>query len=211
MNTKRLILINALMFLIIAAVSITGYSYYIDAKTFIQTEDAKVSGDLISITSEVAGKLTEWPVAEGKKVKKGDLLGKVTMGDQTIDMIAPIAGTIVQNKGNIGQLVNAGQPLAQIVDMNKLYVVANIEETVIREVRVDQEVDVKIDWNSESKLTGNIKEVGLTTNSVFTLLPPEHSSGSYTKVVQRIPVKIELDSYPEGTIPGMNATIWIRK
>lgn len=108
-------------------------------------------------------------------------------------------------------MVAAGQTLVQMVDLNKLYIEANIEETEIKDVSVGQEVDIKIDAEEGTKIKGTVKKIGKATNSVFSLLPQQTASGDYTKVVQRIPVVIEMESYPDTVVPGMNATILIHK
>ncbi|SHF13586.1 HlyD family secretion protein [Seinonella peptonophila] len=211
MSTKRMILINTVIFIVIAAIAIGGYAYYSEAANYVKTDDAKITGDLMPVTTDTAGKITDWQGTVGKTFKKGDVIGKVALPTGTKDITAPIDGTIVQNKTNNEQLVAPGQPIAQMVDRNKLYVLANIEETSLEDVNIDQDVDIQVDATSNSKIKGKVKEIGQTTNSVFSLLPADQSSGTYTKVVQRIPVKIELDSYPEEIVPGMNATIWIHK
>ncbi|SFI72325.1 HlyD family efflux transporter periplasmic adaptor subunit [Thermoflavimicrobium dichotomicum] len=211
MKTGRLILINAVVFLVIVALGLGGYYYYFDQANYITTEDAKVAGDIVPIASEGAGKLANWKGQNGATFKQGEEVGQVAAGNQTIHITSPIEGTIVQNKALDGQLVAAGQPLAQVVNMKKLYIMANIEETAIKDVSVGQEVDIVIDAFSDTKIKGKVAQIGLTTNSTFSLLPAQNASGDYTKEVQRIPVKIEMERYPEGIVPGMNATIKIHK
>jgi multidrug resistance efflux pump len=211
MSTGRIILINTLIIIIISAVSIGGYSYYVNAANYIKTEDAKVQGDMVAVTPEVPGTITEWKGSNGSTFKKGDVIAKIQTASGTKDLVAPIDGTIVQSTGNDGATISPLQPVAQMVDMNSLYVVANIEETSLEDLSNGQEVDVTVDASPASKIKGTVKEIGMVTNSVFSLLKPDVSSGTYTKVTQKIPVKISLENYPEEVVPGMNATVWIHK
>lgn len=211
MSTKRIILINTLIIIIIAAVAIGGYSYYVNAANYVKTDDAKVQGDMIAVTPDAPGTITEWNGNTGNTFKKGDVIAKIETPSGTQDLVAPIDGTIVQSTANEGAMVSPSQPVAQMVDMNSLYVVANIEETSLEDLSNGQEVDVTVDANPASKIKGTVKEIGMVTNSVFALLKPDASSGTYTKVTQKIPVKISLENYPEEVVPGMNATVWIHK
>ncbi|SEN74881.1 efflux RND transporter periplasmic adaptor subunit [Lihuaxuella thermophila] len=211
MKTGKFLLLNALIFLVIVGLGIGGYYYYYDQQNYITTEDAKVMGDIVPVAAEAGGKLTAWNGKNGLVVAKGYVLGKVAAGNATVDVTAPSEGTIVQSKALEGQMVSPGQPLAQIVNMKKLYITANIEETSIEDVSVGQEADITVDAVNGTKIKGKVTEIGLVTNSVFSLLPQSHASGDYTKVVQRIPVKIEMENYPSGIVPGMNATVKIHK
>ncbi|MBA4493955.1 HlyD family efflux transporter periplasmic adaptor subunit [Paenactinomyces guangxiensis] len=211
MKTGRFLLLNTLIFIVIVALGIGGYYYYFNQSNYIDTEDAKVAGDVIPVSADSAGKLTEWKGQTGTVLKQGEMVGKVAVGTETKNITVPVSGTIVQSKVNEGQMVAPGQPLAQVVDMDKLYILANIEETDIKDVSVGQEVDITVDAQSDTKIKGKVTQMGLATNSVFSLLPQQNASGNYTKVVQRIPVKIEMESYPNGIVPGMNATIRIHK
>jgi multidrug resistance efflux pump len=203
--------LNTLIFLVIVGLGIGGYYYYFDQQNYVTTEDAKVMGDIVPVAAETAGKLTDWKGKIGTVVAKGEVIGKVATGNGAVDVTAPIEGTIVQSKALESQWVAPGQPLAQLVDMKKLYIMANIEETSIQDVSIGQEVDITVDAFSGTKIKGKVTEIGLATNSVFSLLPQQNASGDYTKVVQRIPVKIEMESYPEAMVPGMNATVKIHK
>ncbi|MGA9172677.1 MAG: HlyD family efflux transporter periplasmic adaptor subunit [Thermoactinomyces sp.] len=211
MKTGKLLLINAVIFIIIVGLGIGGYYYYYNETNFVQTDDAKVMGDIVPVSVDSAGKLTEWRVNEGEKVSKGQSLGKVAIGPKTVDIQSPIDGTVVESNGIAGQMVTPGQALADVVNLEKLYIVANIEETAIKDISVGQEVDITVDADSDTRIKGKVEQIGQATNSVFSLLPQNNASGDYTKVVQRIPVKIEMDSYPNGLVPGMNAEVKIHK
>ena len=95
-----------------------------------------------------------------------------------------------------------------LVDPNKLYINANIEETKIVHIKKDQLVDISIDQLSGKKFTGKVDSIGQATASTFSLLDTS-TSGTFTKVVQRIPVKITIDPTDSKLLPGTNAVIKI--
>ncbi|MGA8943087.1 MAG: efflux RND transporter periplasmic adaptor subunit [Thermoactinomyces sp.] len=211
MKTGRLILTNTLIFLIIAGLGIGGYYYYFTQSNFIQTEDARVKGDIVSVSSLGNGILEDWQAEEGQEVSKGQVLGKVNTGQQILDITSPIDGTIIKNESSTGKLIAAGQTLAQVVDLKNLYIEANIEETVIKDVSTGQEVDITVDAAENTKIRGTVTKIGKATNSTFSLLPQQPASGDYKKVKQYIPVTIEMENYPDTILPGMNASVRIHK
>jgi multidrug resistance efflux pump len=210
MKTGKLIAINTIVFLIVVAVGIAGITYYRNTTDFISTDNAKVTGDMVAVTSLSPGKITDWTGTIGEQVTENQEIGKVT-GTSTAPITSPIAGTIVQSKALKGAMVTPGQSLAQVVDLSKLYVIANIEETEIKNVSVGQDVDVIVDVDQGTTIDGKVKEIGKATNSEFSLLPSQNASGDYTKEVEYVPVKIELESYSDQIVPGMNATINIHR
>jgi membrane fusion protein, multidrug efflux system len=124
---------------------------------------------------------------------------------------APITGTIAVRAIRFGESVNVGQTIVNIVNLNDVWVSANIDERKVGLVRVGQTVDFEVDAYPSKTFCGEVMEVGAATGSQFSLLPTENTSGNYTKVVQKIPVKIKA-ARGEGAIlkPGMSAIINIR-
>lgn len=210
MKTGKLILINTIVFLIVVAVGLAGINYYRNATDYISTDNAKVSGDMVPVTVVTAGKITDWTAAVGQQVTENQEIGKLA-GPTSVSITSPIAGNIVVNKGIKGQVVAPGQTLAQVVDLNKLYIVANIEETDIKNVSVGQDVDIVVDVDKGTTINGKVMEIGKATNSEFSLLPSQNASGDYTKEVEYVPVKISMENYSDQVVPGMNATIRIHR
>lgn len=212
MKTSRLILLNTLLILVIVAAGIGGYYYYYQQANYVKTDDARVEGDLIPVTAEVPGQLKGWKGEEGTTFKKGDVIGQIQTADgQNLEVKAPANGTLVQNKVQKGQMVTPGQPMGTLVDLEQLYIVANIEETDYKDVKESSTVKIQVDGAPENTIKGKVKQRGSATASTFSLLPQQNASGDYTKVVQRIPVRISMDSYPDSLVPGMNATVRIDK
>lgn len=105
---------------------------------------------------------------------------------------APTDGIVSKRAVEVGQVVQAGQPLAALVDVTNVYVTANFQETQLKDMRPGQPVKIHVDAY-DREFNGHIDSIGGATGARFSLLPPENATGNYVKVVQRIPVKITVD------------------
>jgi len=128
---------------------------------------------------------------------------------------APARGIVAKRGLNVGQVVQAGQPLMAVVQTGELWVTANFKETQLKNVRPGQRATITVDAIGGRALTGKVDSISGATGARFSLLPPENATGNFVKVVQRIPVKIVLDSGqdPEQRLrPGMSAvpTVYTR-
>lgn len=210
---RKVLIIGILIAIVVALCSIVSYYWY-ENTYYVSTDDARVSADLVSVTPQITGKLLEINVEEGDTVTKNQILARQEMNglpDTSVDqslMRSPINGIIVKKQGTIGELWSAGQTLVTLIDPNKLYITADIEETKLGKVRVGQTVDINIDQFNSQKFTGKVRSVGEAANSALSLLPSSTSS-TFTKVVQRIPVKIELNKFNNKILPGTNAIVKI--
>ena len=120
---------------------------------------------------------------------------------------APVDGVVGNRSARVGQYVRAGQQLMVIVPVERAYVIANFKETQVARMRPGQRVTLKADAYPDAKLTGRIASLSPAAGSRFSILPPENATGNFTKVVQRIPVKIIVDRpLPEGVrlVPGLS-------
>jgi len=106
---------------------------------------------------------------------------------------APIAGIIAMKNIDVGKYVQPGQTLLSIVKEDT-WIVANFKETQIKKMAVGQPVEIKVDAYPGKIFKGHIESLQAGTGSVFSLLPPENATGNFIKVVQRIPVKIVIDT-----------------
>jgi len=114
---------------------------------------------------------------------------------------APADGIVSKRNVEPGQLVQAGQPLMAIVASEEVWVVANYKETQIRRMRPGQPVEVEIDAYPNHVFHGRIDSLSAATGAKFALLPPDNATGNFTKVVQRIPVKIVITDPPDPARP----------
>ncbi|WP_033827108.1 efflux RND transporter periplasmic adaptor subunit [Bacillus andreraoultii] len=216
MNMKRMVLLNVILLVILVGGGFVGYYYFNEATNYISTDNAQISGQQVSIGSPAAGKLIEWNGHTGDTFKKNETIGTVQVQGETGQVVevpvkAPQNGTIVQSNAVENSMIGAGTPLAISYDLDHLWVTANIEETDLDDIKVNQDVDINVDAFPNVTLSGKVEEIGLATASTFSLLPSNNSSGNYTKETQVIPVKISIDSYGERLVPGMNVTVRIHK
>ena len=122
---------------------------------------------------------------------------------------SPIAGVINRTFVNPGEYVNAGQRIALIHDPNTIWVEALIKETEIRRVAHGQQVEILVDAYPERNFEGKVTRIGYATTSEFSLLPSPNPSGNFTKVTQRIPVRIAIAQVDGLLKPGMMVEVAI--
>ncbi|WP_409295474.1 HlyD family efflux transporter periplasmic adaptor subunit [Peribacillus sp. SCS-26] len=208
---KSLWLMNFIVILVVIALLGGGAYYYYQSSSYIKTDNAHVTGDIQTLTASAAGKITSWNANEGDQVSVNKELGELNNGKQTSEITASEPGTIIKQSVHKNQLVQPGAVLAQTVDMKKLYIVANIDEKKVKDVKIGSSVDVVVDGDSGIVIDGEVESIGHAANSVFSLMPQQSASGNYTKVTQYIPVKISIENYSEKVMPGMNAEVKISR
>jgi membrane fusion protein (multidrug efflux system) len=91
-----------------------------------------------------------------------------------------------------GDLVSPGQRLAALVPVSQLYIEANFKETQVANIKVGAEVEIHVDAIADHVIKGIVDSIAPASGSVFSLLPPENATGNFTKVIQRLPVRIAL-------------------
>lgn len=123
---------------------------------------------------------------------------------------APATGVVSRRSVQVGQLIQPGQALCSVVNNSALWVTANFKETQLKEMQPGQTVDVDVDAFGDEKLVGHVGSFAGATGAKFSLLPPDNATGNYVKVVQRVPIRIELDRnsplYAK-LRPGMSANV----
>ncbi|WP_322095565.1 HlyD family secretion protein [Paraburkholderia bannensis] len=121
-------------------------------------------------------------------------------------IIATQDGMVGQRSVRAGQYVEAGTPLLALVPMQAVYVVANFKETQLAAMRAGEPVELDIDTFSGRVLRGRVSGIAPGSGAEFALLPPDNATGNFTKIVQRVPVKIALETVPRDVVlrPGMS-------
>jgi membrane fusion protein (multidrug efflux system) len=130
---------------------------------------------------------------------------ELNLGYTTIT--APVDGVVGNRTLRVGQFVQVGTNLMAIVPIERVYIVANYKETQLTDVRKGQLVVVEVDTFPGARFEGHVDSIAPASGQEFALLPPDNATGNFTKVVQRIPVKIVLDVKSElvGLLrPGMS-------
>jgi membrane fusion protein, multidrug efflux system len=123
------------------------------------------------------------------------------------EITAPVDGTVGARSLRVGQFVQAGTQLMAVVPLDAVYVVANFKETQLTHVRNGQPVEIRIDSFHGTRLRGHVDSLSPASGLEFALLPPDNATGNFTKIVQRVPVKIVLDDHSLNGLlrPGMSA------
>jgi len=109
-------------------------------------------------------------------------------------IIAPIDGVVAARTVRLGQYVQAGTQLTALVPLREVYVTANFKETQLTHVRAGEPVRLRVDTFPGAQLRGCVDSLAPASGLEFSLLPPDNATGNFTKIVQRVPVKIDLDS-----------------
>lgn len=209
--TRRLLVTNILVVIVVLLVILFGGVLFYQQHNYLRTDDAVVSADMLQVVAPNSGLLSNWDLKEGEQVNSNTVVGEVSDGKKAMPVAAMMNGTIIKNEAKTNQMVQLGQVLGEVADMNHLYVNANIKETDLKDISVGDHVDVRVDGDPGTVFNGRVQEIGYATNSVFSALPDDNTSGSYTKVVQKVPVKISISNPSDKVLPGMNAEIKITK
>jgi membrane fusion protein (multidrug efflux system) len=154
------------------------------AEAMVRT--AETAPQQVAVTRARAGS------AEALVQRAEATLAQAQLNLQYTTVRAPGAGIVSKRSAEVGQVVQAGQPLAALVLVEDIYVTANFKETELKNMRPGQKATIHIDAYDRD-LNGHVDSIGGATGARFSLLPPENATGNYVKVVQRIPVKIIFD------------------
>lgn len=208
---KTLMMVSGIMICALAAIALY---YGINNYLYISTEDAKVSGDIARINAQITGKLVSSDLQEGMTVYKDQIVARQEAPNQTDSSLeqsllrSPINGIVIKKQGIVGEVTASGQAVGMVVDPKQLYIVANIEETKLSSIHVGDPVDVFIDQYRGKKWLGKVTVIGEASNSAFALISSA-GSGTFTKVVQKVPVRIAVDTGDFRLRPGTNAVVKI--
>ena len=114
---------------------------------------------------------------------------------QRTELPAPVSGQVAKRTVQVGQRVAAGTPLMTVIPLEQVWVEANFKEVQLRQMRIGQPVKLKADlYGSKVEYDGRIAGLGAGTGAAFALLPAQNATGNWIKVVQRVPVRVELDA-----------------
>jgi len=125
---------------------------------------------------------------------------------------APSAGRVASKSVQQGQLVQPGARLMSVVPVDRLYIEANFKETQLALMRPGQPVTIEVDALDGVELHGRVESVSPGTGAQFSILPPQNATGNFTKIVQRVPVRISLEAGPSARqllVPGMSVEVTV--
>jgi membrane fusion protein (multidrug efflux system) len=180
---------------------------------------ARAQADVRASRALIAAQRHQLEVLSGtKKQRAADLLGaKATLTAARLRLgytkiTAPFDGVVGERQVQPNDYVNIGSNLINVVPLPDVYVIANYKETQLTRVRPGQSVDVTVDSFASERLHGRVERISPASGSQFALLPPDNATGNFTKVVQRVPVRIALDKGQpllERLLPGMSVVTQI--
>jgi membrane fusion protein, multidrug efflux system len=191
----------------------TGYGSVQNAQQ-AQSRNAGAQAAIARDTASLASALKQVDLLKAELVQAKAALAhaeavqsqaELNLGYTTI--VAPIDGIVGNRSLRIGQFVQAGTQLMSVVPVTGAYVVANFKETQLTAVREGQPVEIAVDMFPGQRVHGHVDSIAPASGQEFALLPPDNATGNFTKVVQRIPVKIALNRDSNALIelrPGMS-------
>ncbi|HET6933408.1 MAG TPA: HlyD family secretion protein [Candidatus Angelobacter sp.] len=178
------------------------------AQARAQAEAAHTVPEQIKVTRAKAGAAS----ADVKRYQAALAMAELNL--QYTKIYAPVSGVLSKRNVEPGQVVQAGQPLFSIVNLDDIWVTANFKETQLKNMRPAQKADIAVDAYGKD-YSGTVESIGGATGARFSLLPPENATGNYVKVVQRIPVRIRIDKGQDPNHqlrPGMSVvpTVYVK-
>ena len=289
------------LFLVVLAISIFAWMYYIQLRDYVSTDDAYIDADRVSVSSKILGRIDQLTAEEGDSVQQGQilvrlddndlraqetqakaslafaqgniLLAKVNLEKAETDfkrvstqfqqsiipkeqydnaqselassrarlnisnaqavsaqaqlgviqtqlkntvIASPMTGVISKRWVLTGDVVQPGQSVFTIYNVKDVWVTANLEETGLGGLRLGDTVDISVDTYPHVKFGGTIIRLGSNTASQFSLIPPNNASGNFTKVTQRVPIKISIERFagthptPVKLLPGMSVEVKVK-
>ncbi len=176
-----------------------------------QANTTRTNAALIAANLGIKTLQTQLESARGSLQQAQAQLDQANLNLQYTHITAAQSGRVVKLSGAVGTFVTPGQSLMMFVP-DEVWIVANYKETQLRDMRPGQPVEFGIDAYPGRKLTGRVASVQPGSGTAFSLLPAENATGNYVKVVQRVPVKIVVDHWPDDVAigPGMSVVPWTR-
>ncbi|HET9509684.1 MAG TPA: HlyD family secretion protein [Sphingomonas sp.] len=148
--------------------------------------------------------------AQGQAARAQLAAANVDVGATTLT--AAIGGRIGDKTVTLGQFVQAGTRLMSIVPLDRIYVTANFKETQLALMRPGQPVDIRVDALDGMVLKGRVESLAPGTGAQFSLLPPQNATGNFTKITQRVPVRVSIEATPAARrllVPGLSVTVTV--
>lgn len=156
---------------------------------------------------QVRVRQTQVEAARGRLAQAAANLRQAELNLEYATVRAPVGGRVTKKTVEVGQVVQSGQSLLAVVDLDNVWVVANYKETELTHVRPGQRATVVVDTYPGAAFKARVDSVQAGSGAVFSLLPPENATGNFVKVVQRVPVKLVFERGENSRhllVPGMS-------
>ena len=176
--------------LIIAFVVAIVWNY----RKYVSTIDANLDGGRVNVSARVMAPLSAVFKHEGDSVKRGELLAMLdSTATENYRIVSPVDGLIAKQWVVPGDLLQPGENIFTLNEGKELWVAVYLQETKFNEIRMGQSALFTLDAYPGLTFYGKIFYIGANAASEFSLIPPDNASGNYTKVAQRIPLRISID------------------
>ncbi|SPF47799.1 Multidrug resistance efflux pump [Candidatus Desulfosporosinus infrequens] len=199
------------IFMGVAAIIMVGvgvwFYFYYEGKNYFTTDNAKVTTKLYTVYPEgVGGKLLKLNIDEKQAVTKDEIIAKLDTGEL---IKSPISGKVVQCDVVEDQVIQPTTAVAVIAATNNMYVEVNIEETTITKIKEGQQVTVQLDAYPGQEFHAHVDQIRQVTQTAISGAPTSlTTSGTYTKVIQLIPVRVVIDDPVDlSNLIGTNSTV----
>ena len=146
--------------------------------------------------------------AQGEAAQAQLAAADVNLGSTVIK--ASVDGRVGDKSVRVGQFVQSGTRMMSVVPLSKIYITANFKETQVGLMRPGQPARIEVDALPGVDLKGHVESVSPGTGAEFSLLPPQNATGNFTKIVQRVPIRIAIDAGPDARrvlVPGLSLTV----
>jgi len=163
-------------------------------RKYVSTIDANLDGGRVNVSARVMAPLSAVFKHEGDNVKRGELLAMLdSTATENCRIVSPVDGLIAKQWVVPGDLLQPGENIFTLNEGKELWVAVYLQETKFNEIRMGQSALFTLDAYPGLTFYGKIFYIGANAASEFSLIPPDNASGNYTKVAQRIPLRISID------------------
>ena len=219
MSNRRRIIFIAGFVIVLGALAALGYVFwYQPTYVYYSTDQASVAGSLVNVAAPASGQISDLYFDVGTTVQKDAVLATIKVVNPAASLVSagpsvsrvlahvtsPVSGTVAARNVSVGNTVVAGQSMATLVNLNQLWVIVNVDETRLAEIKPGQVADVQISDVSRA-FRGKVTDIGPATNDLLTTTLSLTSSDS----TKRVPVKVVFDYSGYRLTPGMSATVTI--
>jgi membrane fusion protein (multidrug efflux system) len=147
--------------------------------------------------------------ADAKVLQQRAAVQQADLNLQYTTVKAPMKGIVSKKGVEVGQVLQAGQPLMTVIPLEDVWITANFKETQLKSMKAGQQAVISVDAYGGREFKAHVQSLAAATGSRFSLLPPENATGNFVKVVQRVPVRIAIDEKQDANQllrPGMSVT-----
>ena len=201
-------IILLLLTLVLVAGAGIGFHFYWQGTSYISTDNARVTTNIINIVSPMTGRLERYSLVEGQRLERDEIIGWV---ENAGPLRAPIDGMVIKTYAVENQVISPMEPVAVIADVSRIHILANIEETDILRIQRGQPATVTIDALGRQQFTGYVADIGRITQAELAGTPLFfNTGGTFTRVTHLIPVEINItDDIDLSHLIGVSARVRI--